>query len=349
MFRWTLLLLTLLPWTRFFRRPRQVPRVLFAPFFLVSDRRARRKRRLHEIALASLRSLAIAILVLLWALPKSPSVKTSDVAAPRQALKSVLIVDGSDSGPALYPTPIASPGVAEYLDLALDESPIDVETIVSADFASTSLTTLRRYDAIVLADLSAPTDSELDKLTQYVAKDRFVLVWPGPRTSPERWTDVWKKLGFDARTSRRELNKSPNLFASASPFERIFPDADAARLDALPVERAAVTTGSDVGSLLVDSGTGTPTFSRLDSRWYWFAPSPDPNDGALALAPYFVTLVEKVLEYPRHDAVGADKVKTAEFNWRGVLWMTLALVVLAELAMEAPTKLVPTRQTASTL
>ena len=349
MFRWTLLLLTLLPWTRFFRRPRQAPRVLFAPFFLVSNKRARRKRRLHEIALASLRSLAIAILVLLWALPKSPSVKTSDVAAPRQTLKSVLIVDGSDSGPALYPTPIASPGVAEYLDLALDESPIDVETIVSADFASSSLTTLRRYDAIVLADLSAPTDSELDKLTQYVAKDRFVLVWPGPRTSPERWTDVWKKLGFDAQTSRRELNKSPNLFASASPFERLFPDADAARLDALPVERAAETTGSDVGSLLVDSGTGTPTFSRLDSRWYWFAPSPDPNDGALALTPYFVTLVEKVLEYPRHDAVGAGKVKTAGFNWRGVLWATLALAVLAELAMTAPTKLVPTRQTASTL
>ena len=253
--------------------------------------------------------------------------------SPRPTLKSVLIVDGSDSGSALRPTPIAAPSVAEYLTLALEESPLDVETLASADFASTSLATLKRYDAIVLADLSAPTDSELDKLTQYVAKNRFVLIWPGPRTSPERWTDVWKKLGFDAQTSRRELDQSPKLFASTAPFEQVFPDADSARLNALPVDRAVVTTGPDVRRLLVDSGTGAPTFSSLDSRWYWFAPSPDPNDGALAMTPFFVTLVEKVLEYPRYDDVGVGKVKAPEFNWRGVLWAILAFVVFAELIM----------------
>ena len=348
MFKWALLLLTILPWTRFFRRPRQVPRVLFAPFFLVSDKSARRKRRLREIAIASLRSLVVAILVLLWALPDAPSIKSADVFVPRQELKSVLVVDGSDSGPAPYPTPIAAPSVAEYLALALEESPIDVKTLDSADFASTSLATLRRYDAIVLADLSAPTDSELDKLTQFVSGNRFILIWSGPRTSPERWTQVWRKLGIDATTSRRDLNKPPKLFAPPSPFERIFPDADAARLNALPVGRAVVTTGPDVKTALTDSGTGAPTYSSLDSRWRWFALSPDPNDGALALTPFFVTLVEKVLEYPQHE-VAPNETKPTGFHWRGVLWTILAVVVFAELFITSSTKLATMRRAVPTL
>ncbi len=349
MLKWTALLLTLLPWTRFFRRPRQVPLVQFAPFFLVADKKARRKRRLREIALAALRSLAIALLVLLWTLPQSsPSAKKNDVSTPRKTLENVLIVDGSDSGSALYPTPIAAPSVSDYLALALEDSNLNVETIDSSEFASASLATSRQYDAIVLADLSSPTDAELDKLERYLSGDRFVLVWSGSRTSPERWTDVWKRLGFDAKTTRRELDKAPKFFAPTSPFERFFPDADAARLDALPVERAVATTGADVARLLVDSGTGTPIFSRVGGNWYWFGASPDPNDGALALAPYFTTLVEKALEFPRfNDSSG--EVKIVAFDCRGVLWTLLALVVLAELVMTSPTKLAPTRQTAPTL
>ena len=332
------LLLTILPWTPLFRRPRRVQRVLFAPFFLVADRRAVRKRRLREIALAALRSLAIAILVLLWNLPTpapTPTASAESAPAPRTPSR-LLIVDGADSGPDLYPTPIDAPSVADYLAWALDDSKIDVDRIDSAELASLSLAALRRYDALVLADLSVPTDAELEKLTEYASNERFVLAWSGPRTSPERWTEVWKKMGLDAVSSLEEFNKAPKRFVSPSPLAQIFPDASAARLDALPVDRAVVTSGADAAPLLSDSGTGTPTFSRLNPHWYWFAPSPDPNDGALALAPYFITLVEKVLEFPSVDLSAPQSLEDNAFDWRPVLWLALALIVFAELALAEP-------------
>lgn len=333
-----LFLLVFVPWTPFFFTPRsRTDRVIFAPLFLLGSRRVRTKLLARRITLAALRSTAILAFLLLPLSSASSSVRAAREArlcedAPTLPA-SVLIVDGTDSGPKRRELPIESPSVADYLACALGEG---FDRLNSFELSSAPLERLSGYDAIVLADLASPTDAELKKLTQYLSADpkRYVLIWQGERADPALWSAAFRALGLDAAAAETDLRdrRVPRRF-QRSPLSRIFPDAEHARLDALPIERASTVWGKDVEPALIDSATDAVVYARIGERWYWFGASPDPNAGALSSAEYFTTLTECVLRYPLTRGVFTNPPKR---EWTRALWALIACASALELLCVSP-------------
>lgn len=317
-----LYLFALLPWALLFLRGRnKPPRVFFAPLFLLTSKRLRKRRRFREIALAASRSIALFAFITLVA-PDVPK-QTQPEREPPNTLRRVLIVDGSDSGPTRFAQTIDAPSVAEYLSCAIE---LETETIAASELSERSLSNLLDYDAAILADVSSPTEAELDRLKGFAQDGKhFVLIWTGVRVVPERWNDALSKLGSAARiVDVNDVAARYSRFYRASALSRIFPDAKAARVDALPVERLQAVENAE--ALLRDSGTGAIVFAKLYPGWYWFGASPDPNAGALASAPYFATLVEKTLELA---SSGADNEVVATSRRSSRAWALVLAFVLA--------------------
>lgn len=328
-----LYILALLPWALIFLRDRRkAPRILFAPIFLLTSRRSRKRRRLREIMLAASRCAALCAFITLLAPADPPTDEGRNV--PSKPLERVLIVDGSDSGPLRFSQNIDSPSVAEYLTYALD---LAVERVPSSDLAEYSSSSLREFDAVVLADVSSPTPVELERLTGFTRDGkRFVLIWSGNRVVPEHWNAALRELGSSAKIVDVETRGSLRGYRGyrGSPFCESFPDAKHARIDALPVERFQGVEGGE--ALLSDVGGGV-VFARLATGWYWFGASPDPNAGALSTAPYFATLVDRVLAYAgKGGEVRGAKPKD---DLRTLWWA----VLLAAMALELALARVPTR------
>lgn len=331
-----LFLLVAAPWTPwFYRRRVETTRVSFPALRLLKGRRSYKSRPFQRVILATSRSCALAAFLALalgafdatWTKER----KTQDL-LPKLPSR-VLIVDGADSGPERRTRAIDAPSVGDYLFCALD---VDSERVSSADFALEPSEFLRDYDAIILADLSSPTDAELTKLARFAEREgRFVLIWQGARAAPERWNDALRELSVDAETIEYDGLAQKRLKSfRKSPFSERFPDASLARIDALPVDRLTTLRGPGAVPLLWDSSTDEIVFARIKNGWYWFAASPDPNDGSLAVAPFFTTLVEKTLEFPSIDRVGSFEEREP-FSWRPWLWGALIVALAVELAFGA--------------
>ncbi|MGI6402470.1 MAG: hypothetical protein ACOX0A_10290 [Thermoguttaceae bacterium] len=344
------LFLALIPWALLLRPPRvNAPRVSFPALRLISLSRIRRDTTRRRLLRAALRSLAVVALVLLWAdLNPDASVTSSDVApelvAAAKPLRSILIVDGSDSNPDAFQK--SSLSSARILELALDAQLADarIERVPSLDFAIRPESALRSCDATLLVDVPSLTRLEERALESAAQRGVGVVVWPGPNNDVERWNATLRNWQIDARIVDSKLEDAPRVPANAAQraFIAAFPGGRSAALDALPCDRAILCVGPDAAPILRDRRFRVPTFSQLDDGICWFAFSPDPSFGALAAAPAFPALVEATTRYslqPRAWAsTSSERAPWTLLALQVALWSTITLAAFVEFGAFAPSR-----------
>lgn len=348
------LLFALLPWLALLRPPRaEIQRVPFPALSLLASPQARKRRSRRALLRAALRSLALVALAILWAAPK-----ISDDAAPApsqnavqtRALTSILVVDGADLELEPSGTAARSLSSAQILTLALSAQLDDakIERVPAIDFALRPDAFLQGRDALLVAELAALAPQEERAIQRFAQSGGAVVLWSGLATDPARWNETLRRWNVDAEIVQSPLDDAPGVPRSHEEraFLAAFPGAASAKLDALPVARAALVLGDDVVPILRDRKSRAPVFARLADGIYWFALSPDPREGALAAIPAFPALVEATTRYalnaPR-EPVKFARSRRDTLRRAGYV-IALLVVAVAALVELAPFRPRPTRR-----
>ena len=106
----------------------------------------------------------------------------------------VLLVQGTPPDPTTLRT-----GSTDYLWIAYglsaegkSVSEFSVQVMPTLSFESTPL---KNFQVVAMADTEAPTSARAKDLAEFVSEGGLLMIFPGPRTAPERWNTVLGESG----------------------------------------------------------------------------------------------------------------------------------------------------------